>query len=50
MQKLWKSTDGYVIVSLNPESIALLSNKFTKFSDFLQSESENNISQYLFKK
>jgi hypothetical protein len=50
MQKLWKATDGYAIVSIRSEDISSLSQKFPDFFLFLQSESKKNIDQFFSKK
>jgi len=50
IQKLWKATDGYAVVSLRSEDIPSLSKNFSDFFLFLQSESEKNIDQFLSKK
>lgn len=50
IQKLWKATDGYAVVSVRSEDISFLSQKFPDFFAFLQLESKNNISQFFSKK
>lgn len=50
MQKLWKATDGYAVVSIRPEEVSSLSTKFSDFFMFLQSESKKNINQFFPKK
>ncbi len=50
IQKLWKATDWYAVVSLRAQDIAYLSKHFSDFSLFLQSESKKNIDQFFSKK
>jgi len=50
IQKLWKATDGYAVVSIRSENIPSLSDTFPDFFAFLQLESKNNISQFFSKK
>lgn len=50
IQKLWKATDGYAVVSILPQDIDYLSQNFSDFFLFLQSESKKNIDQFFSKK